>query len=279
MLLLGANAVAQTSVDAHPARSAAFEIVDSLEVGDFIPPVALSKVITPQPAGEAVRNRMANGKTLSVNRAAPSSLPDLAAIRAERERRSPDSGGQERSDAVPQEEEQRFLSLGATVIDRQVSHITWVDSTGKMAQALCGFDISLLAGLSHFRKGDTHYSILLMHGHHDSRRDGRFLLADFAETAPMAGEIILPAGTLDAEDETLADLKQLRNLIEREKVKLLQFQEARSMRQEASRRWHEANPIPPKDEFVVLRPHSGSRYLREAVENKNGGADAKGADK
>ncbi len=277
LLLLGANAVAQTSIHANPAGFADLEIVDSLEVGVFIPPVAKSNMAAPRPAGEAVvRKRMENGKILSVSRAAPSSLPDLAVIRAEPERMSPDSAGQERGDTIPHEEKQRFLSLGATVIDRRVSHVTWVDSTGKTAQALCGFDISLLAGLAHFRKGDTHYSILLMHGHHDSRSDGRFFAEDFADTTPVAGEIILPAGTLDAGDETLGDLRRLSNLIEREKASLLQFQKARSARQEAGRRWHEANPAPPEDEHVVLRPHSGSRYLREPGEDKSDEAKGEG---
>jgi hypothetical protein len=280
LLLQGSSAVAQTSNHTNLAGSADFEIVDSLEVVEFTPPVAISKVVAPQPTSEAVfRNRMANGKILSVNRAEPSTLPDLAVIRTENKQSTPLSVMQRQSEAAPKEEKQRFLSLGATVIDRQMSHVTWVDSKGQMAQALCGFDISLLDSLSHFQKGDTHYSMHLTLGLHDSRRDGRFLAADFADVTPMAGEMILPAGKLEAGDETLADLRHLGKLIERNQIRLLRYQKARFTRQEAERRWQKANPKLPKDEQIVFRPHSGSRYLRESVEDKRAEANGKGAGK
>lgn len=103
-------------------------IADSLEVTPFVPPDPKVRKTFPRNQARAVtQSRMENGKHLDVTRAAPSLLPDLKSIRAEIARKELAAKSQVAPHFDLPEPRHRFLNLGATVIDRSVSHVTWID--------------------------------------------------------------------------------------------------------------------------------------------------------
>ncbi len=72
----------------------------------------------------------------------------------------------------------RSINLGATIYDHKVSEINWTDQeTGEHYQAICGFDIGLLADISGFIHAGEDYSLSLMHS--DIAGD------EFHKSAPM----------------------------------------------------------------------------------------------
>jgi hypothetical protein len=267
LLLVAPIGRSQVTPEKESAIQSELRIAEPLEVSIFIPPeTKVPEEMPPVLVEAAVWNRMKNGKVLHLARAVPSQLPDLAIVREELARNSSVASGELGLSGVigTTETRQRFLLLGATVIDSSESHITWIDADGKSREALCGFDVSLLAGITNFRAGITDYSLLLMHGNHDSRRDGKFIPDAFADRRVKPGEIILGPG-VDAESDGLPlDLALIRDLIAREKPRLELYQKARAERLDAELRWLDTNPVLPRDETIQLRPHSGSRYLSKA---------------
>jgi len=244
---------------------------DPLAVPTFVPPVPKVRKEMPDiSVNAAVEARMKNQKRLRIVRAEPSQLPDLPGIRKELARQAEAA---ESAVGEVAETNHKFIILGATVIDREISHVTWTDGSGKSLEALCGFDISLLAGVPGFTQGWTTYSLMLMHGQHVTKRDGGFSANSFPQLHVKRDEILLPAAAGEGIPE---DLKTIGVLIGLERERLVEFQRARERRQEAERQWREANPEPPRDETIWLRPHSGSRY-RDGAESSN--TNRKGTDK
>lgn len=266
MLCVIPSAMAQEIRQAPDSAKAELRIIGSLQVTPFVPPTPKVRKQFPLNEVRAItRSRMENGKRLHVTRAAPSSLPDLAIIRAEIAHKE-EAAAARRSvatDFSTAKENHRFLSLGATIIDHRISHVTWMDASGEMMEALCGFDIGLLANVPAIKNGETGYSINMMPGYHVSRRDGSFEMPAFPHLRVEPGEIRLPVGATEEKSEMLSDLRLLGDLIMREKGRLEAYRKAVEAKQEAERKWREQNPEPPRDETVWIRPHSGSRYLQE----------------
>ena len=112
------------------------------------------------------------------------------------------------------------LNLGATIFDHTVSQVQWTDhETGISCQAICGFDIGLLAGIGSFvRDGET-YSLSLTHSDFDTTeipRSSRKFPLNIPEIAP--GQILITSGDLKNSNST-ASLQIIRDLTTPKKIK------------------------------------------------------------
>lgn len=254
--------VSQTPIDETP------RIAEDLTVSEFVPPERKVSKQGPDVATVAdTSGVMRNGKRLRVVRAEPSALPDLDTLTRERVVKQATANAISEEDETEPDpwEAYRVLSFGATVVDRRVSFINWMDAGGKRHQAVCGFDIGLLAGIGEFVKARTHYSLLLLHGNHNTRRDGEVARLGFPDIEVNEWEIVLleEGKEWHGDANGMEDLKAVRDLIRSEKERLVEYQRNRKERNRQAREWHEKNPVPPKDETVWLRPHEGSRYFRK----------------
>lgn len=253
-------------------------ITESLEVASFVPPDRSNPKRMPALVVDgSSQGHMKNGKRLQIFRAEASTLPDLETIRQEIAAKEAEEKAEPARLATEPEQDPgdvRFMMImGATVFEHRVSHVTIPDGAGIDFEAVCGFDIGLLSGISGFSSGDTEYSIYLTHGDHIADRDGDPSDLGFPPLDVAEGAIVFT--DKQPHPEILADLETLRELIANEKPRLVVFQEKRRILQAESAAWNAKNPIPPKDETIWFRPHEGSRYLAPDAAKTRGNGGVK----
>ena len=258
-------AILATSAGEAPASgpSPVASIMDTLVVPEFIPPVrAAPKQVPAMRIDAATTVPAANGKTLTILRGEASTLPDLPP--------KPEPTPVVRRPRTVDDElratyrRRHSLNFGATVYDQRVSLVRWQHpDTGASYEALCGFDIGLIAGLGRFVRGGENYSVMLMCSRIDTTRPRKIPLPNMpALSAVTAGSITYlkgdPADTIGTAPVTL-----VKELIANEKSRLEIFQADLARHHAARAAWEKANPEPPRDETLWIRPHRGSRYLAE----------------
>lgn len=261
------------SQDEKAAISARTFVPDSLRIPTFTPPAPVEPKRVPAVRIDASTTLPStSGKTLTLQRGEASTLPDLPPPPPPELTKPPRE--------LTSEDRTRFayerrhtLNLGATIYDHKVSQVQWTDQeTGTSYQAVCGFDIGLLAGIGSFvRDGET-YSVFLMHSDFDTteiRRSFSEYLPNIPEIAP--GQILITLGDPNDANST-ARLQIIKDLITSEKQRLLTYQSARIQQQREAVAWEKAHPPVPRDETFVLRPHRGSRYLANPQPEKTEGA-------
>ena len=154
------------------------------------------------------------------------------------------------------------IDLGGFVFDHHTSVVHWTDPVSRVRyQAVCGFDIGLLAGIGRFVYLGENYQFFLIHTDLNTavaRRMASFCRLNFPQVAP--GGIIFIQGDLNDKLAT-APLAILKEVIAAEKPRLVAYQEKRKNYAAASAAWHAAHPPIPQDETFLFRPHRGSRYL------------------
>ena len=241
-------------------------IPHALEVQPFTPPPP--PVVKRLPAvrvDAAVTLLSKNARTLTLQRGEPSTEPDLPPP-------PPPPPYVEPHELTPEEIAQRIweqrhdLNLGATIYDHEISVVNWTDQISHVYyEAVCGFDIGLLAGVGNFVHKGEEYSLFLIHGDLDTTRlrriasQWRFKIPDVAP-----GEILITRG--DAKDTAAtASMTVIKEIIAAETPRLLPYQAARTTYFAASAAWNAAHPPIPRDETFILRPHRGSRYLPAAT--------------
>ena len=249
------------SVQQDKAAARTF-IPGSLEVQQFTPPVPVVRTPHPPIRAEAtVTVRPKNSRTLTIQRGEASTQPDLPPP-------PPPPPWVEPTEPTPEEIARRIwqrrhnFNLGATVYDHKVSVVNWTDQeTLVRYEAVCGFDIGLLAGLGGFVHKGENYSLFLMHGHFSTTAIRRFASQwhpNIPEVAP--GQIIITRG--NPEDQVaIAPMSVIKDIIAAEEARLLPYQVSRETYFAASAAWHAAHPPIPRDQTFILRPHRGSRYL------------------
>ncbi len=253
---------AAPAVSGQQDKAARTFIPSSLEVPPFTPPVPPPrKVVQPIRIEASVTVPTKNSRTLTIQRGEPSTKPDLPPP-------PPPPPFVQPTALTPEQiarqiwERRHSLNLGATIYDHKVSVVNWTDhETLVHYEAVCGFDIGLLAGVGNFvHKGDG-YSFWLMHWDFDTtivRRFARQWQLNIPEVA--LGEIIITEG--DPEDTiATAPMFVIKDIIAAEQPRLLAYQAARKTYFAASAAWHAAHPPIPRDQTFILRPHRGSRYL------------------
>jgi hypothetical protein len=245
-----------------PAATARSYIPHPLEVPAFVPPAPpVVKEIPAMRIDSSVTVPTKSAKTLTILRGEASTQPDLPPP-------PPAPPHVELRDPTPEEIAQRIwhhrhnFNFGATVYDHKVSVINWTDQESLVRyEAVCGFDIGLLAGIGSFIHHGEDYSFFLLHSHIDTTWEQR-LTRSWKLPIPMVepGQIRITKG--DVEDTTAtAPMTIIKEIIAAEMPRLLAYQAQRKTYSAASAAWHAANPPIPRDETFILRPHRGSRYL------------------
>jgi hypothetical protein len=236
-------------------------IPHTLEVPAFVPPAPpVEKKVPAMRVDSAVTVPTKSARTMTILRGEASDLPDLPPPVV--------SEPHVARELTPQEIEQakiwrrHQLNLGATIYDQQFSKVHWQHpDTGESYEALCGFDVGLLAGTGGFiHKGES-YTLMLMHSTCDTSRFTKISkkwLPDFS--AVPADSIVVTKGNLD-DPVGMTPITVVRDVIASEKSRLVPYQAARLKHQQASAEWHKANPVLPRDETFWFKPHRGSRYL------------------
>ena len=253
---------AAPAVSGQQDKAARTFIPASLEVPPFTPPVPPPrKVFQPIRVDASVTVPTKNSRTLTIQRGERSTKPDLPPP-------PPQPPFVQPTPLTPEQiarqiwERRHNLNLGATVYDHKVSVVNWTDQeTLVQYEAVCGFDIGLLAGVCNFVHKGEGYSFWLMHGDFDTTIARRFASQwqlNIPEVAP--GAIIITEGD-PADTIATAPMSVIKDIIAAEKSRLLAYQAARGTYFAASVAWHAAHPPIPRNETFILRPHRGSRYL------------------
>ena len=249
-------------------ESARTSIPDSLEVPDFTPPAPLvEKKVPAMRIDSAITLPAKNSRTLTIIRGEASTLPDIPI--------PPKPILQERRALTPEElarnadERRHHLHFNAEVHENGVSVIRWQHpDTGEAYEAICGFDVNLLAGLGQFTSDGKNYQLSFMPpGVVPSARRpfSKLPVPKPPEAAP--GTIAITRGNAnDPVGNATATL--LRDFITSEKSRLTTYQENRATYQQASAAWGKSHATAPRDETIWLRPHRGSRYLTNPTSEK-----------
>lgn len=157
------------------------------------------------------------------------------------------------------------ISFGATVYDHRISHVRWHDPrTKEDFEAWCAWDWSLLSPIPRINLGQRVRSFNLFASNIDTER--RQLLGRGWQMPEHPGlEDLSFAITKGAVDNTEATrmLSIIRDYFTKHKERLLQIRQAQQEYQAAAAAWHAANPPKPQSHTFWLKPHRGSRYLRE----------------
>ena len=131
----------------------------------------------------------------------------------------------------------------------------------KSYEAVCGFDLGLLAGTGRFVSGGEDYSLMLMHSDHSTRHFRNLAARMFPNLpeVPVDAIVILKGNPRDPVGT--APITLLKDLIAAEKPRLEIYQADRLRHQQARAAYEKANPVLPRDETYWFKPHRGSRYL------------------
>lgn len=256
-----------TTPPAIPTATARTLIPHALEVPVFTPPAPpVVKQVPSMRVDAAVTIPTRNGRTLTLLRGEASTLPDLPLP-------PPPPPWVEPTEPTAEQIAKRIwhlrhnCNLGATIYDHKVSVVHWTDPESMVRyEAVCGFDIGLLAGVGQFIHNGETYSLMLMHSNHDTATLRR-LVRNYVPAIPevLPDSITILKGNVQDAVGT-APVTVLRELIASEKSRLIPYQAARLRYQEASAAWHAAHPPIPRNETFWFKPHRGSRYLKPATE-------------
>jgi hypothetical protein len=238
-------------------------IPHALEVPAFTPPAPeVVKQVPAMRVDAAVSIPTKNSRTLTLLRGEASTLPDIP-------QPPPPPPLVEPTEPTPEQIAKRIwyhrhnFNLGATIYDHKISVVNWTDQESLVHyEAVCGFDIGLLAGVGQFVHRGENFSISLMHSNFSTagvRRLASYLRLNIPQVPD--GAILFTRG--DPNDLTaIAPMQIIQDIVEVEKSRLVPYQAARLRYQEASAAWHAAHPPFPRDETFWFKPHRGSRYLK-----------------
>lgn len=203
-----------------------------------------------------------NGKTLTILRGEASTLPDIPPPPEP----PPVVKRQRTAEELAREKYRRrhSIHLSATVYDHKVSVVRWQHpDTLSQYEAVCGFDVGLLAGIGRFTRDGENYDLMLMHSAIDTTRFRNAGIRRFPDHSAVEENSIRifkgePGDTVGTAPVTL-----IKELITNEKGRLKIFQADLARQQAARAAWDKVNPLPPRDETFWIRPHRGSRYLTQ----------------
>lgn len=219
---------------------------------EFIPPPPPKEV--PAIKVEAATTRTLPTHQITVLRGEASTLPDI-----------PPPPEPKPSVPGPVGEPHYLLSFGATVYDHRISHVRWFDPrTEKQFEAWCGWDWTLLSPMPEIVLGERVSSFHLFASNIDTaamRGAGReFKMPEHPEL--VEGAFSITKGD-ENDTEALKALIAIRDFYLKHKERLGQIRQAREEYQAAAAAWHAAHPPQPQSHTFWLKPHRGSRYLKE----------------
>jgi hypothetical protein len=199
---------------------------------------------------------------VTILRAEPSTLPDI-----------PEPPPVERAAfrATPDPEPNYLLSVTGQAYNGRISQIqVWNPISRTRHAAWCGWDVSLLAPFQRIEFDGRPRTLALFVSHIDTTKKlgpaSRFQLPAIPEIAP--GAIIVP----DGDEFAVRLLSKLHSNYINHLPRLLAIRAAREQYTEDAAAWRAANPPQPQDHTIWLKPHRGSRYLKnESNVPKEGG--------
>jgi hypothetical protein len=218
----------------------------------FIPPPPPKKV--PQLKVEAATTRKLPTHQITVIRSEASTLPDIPLPPEPK----PFVQG-------PTGEPRYLLSFGASVYDHSISHVKWYDPrTKENFEAWCAWDWTLLSPFSEIKIGERVSSFHLFASNIDTKRHLRFGKEWQMPYHPALENLAFAITKGDAEDvEAIRVLTTLRDYYTKHKERLILIRKAQEEYQAAATAWHTAHPPKPENHTFWLKPHRGSRYLKE----------------
>lgn len=164
----------------------------------------------------------------------------------------------------PVEEPHYLMSFGATVYDHSLSHVTWSNpKTNESFEAWCAWDWTLLSPIPQVEIDNEFSTFCLFSSNIDTGAGLRF-----GREFKMPEHPDVPADTFvitkgNPEDPTAKKaITTLRDYYLRHKERLILIQKAREEYQAEAEAWHAANPPKPENHTFWLKPHRGSRYLK-----------------
>ncbi len=227
----------------------------------FVPPEP-PKPAPPMEVKAASVNHLP-GRTVTIIRAEPSTLPDV-----------PEPSPKVQDTHVPRPDSARMqyvLPLSVTVYNRKISKVSWTHiPSGASFEAWCDFDWSLVAPMHTIKGKDADYSMFFAPGQVDtSKQSDPFPRSPIPEHPPIpSGGFVLVKGDSNSPGGTEV-LESVQDFHDRNKIKLIELRDAREKYQRDAAAWRKANPPKPEDHTIWLKPHRGSRYLHEGNAQPN----------
>ena len=156
------------------------------------------------------------------------------------------------------------LSFGSTVYDHRISHVRWYDPRTKQNfEAWCAWDWTLLSPIYEIKLGEQVSSFHLFASNIDTQQSLRFGKELKMPAHPQLEELAFAITKGNAADvEANRVLTTLRDYFTKHKDRLVLIRQAKKEYQAAATAWHAANPQRPQDHTIWLKPHRGSRYLK-----------------
>jgi hypothetical protein len=252
LLLIISSSVLLLAQDTEPQTVENIEKLLPIPSKEFIPPPPPKEVPAIKVEAETIRRLPTH--QITILRGEASTLADIPPP-------------PEPKPSVPgrDSEPHYLLSFGATVYDHRLSHVRWYDPrTEKQFEAWCGWDWTLLSPMPELVLGERVSSFHLFASNIDTaavRRAGNeFRIPEHPELEEGAFSI-----TEGDENDPLAlkALESIRDFYFKHKERLGQIRQARDEYQAAAAAWHAANPPKPQSHTFWLKPHRGSRYIKE----------------
>ncbi len=158
-----------------------------------------------------------------------------------------------------------LLSFGASVYDHRLSHVKWYDPRTKANfEAWCAWDWTLLSPFPEIKLGERVSSFHLFASNTDTAQRLRFGRGWEMPEHPQLEDLAFAITKGDTNDvEAIRILATLRDYYVKHKDRLVLIQKAREEYQAAAAAWHAAHPPKPENHTFWLKPHRGSRYLKE----------------
>jgi hypothetical protein len=165
----------------------------------------------------------------------------------------------------PVGEPRYLLSFGATVYDHRLSHVKWYDPrTEKNFEAWCAWDWTLLSPFPDIKIGERVSSFHLFASNINTERHLRFGKEWQMPEHPELEDLAFSITKGDSNDaEAIRVLTTLGDYYTKHKERLILIRKAQEEYQAAAAAWHAANPPKPENHTFWLKPHRGSRYLKE----------------
>ena len=192
-------------------------------------------------------------------RGAPSTLPDIPPPSPPPE--------QPANFSFPPRRPNFILGLSVTIYDRSLSHVKWQDpQTKERFEAWCGWDWNLLAPMQDVACNRVLYHLFFAPWIIDTSKAGRLWGRRVVPEHPKveADQFVLVEGAADAATGTPL-LEAVQRYCIANKPHLEAMRAARDQYRADAEAWRKAHPPQPQNHTIVLRPHRGSRYLKDVA--------------
>jgi hypothetical protein len=202
--------------------------------------------------------------SITLVRGAPSTLPDIPPPSAPVE--------QPAFDSFPPQAPCFLLGLSVTIYDRALSQVKWQDpQTNESFEAWCGWDWNLLAPMQEVSCDKVTYHLFFSPWEIDTSKVHPALGRQAVPEHPKldANQFVLVGGAAEAATGTLL-LAAIQRYVVANQPQLAAMRAARDQYRADAEAWRKAHPAKPQNHTIVLRPHRGSRYLKDVAPAASG---------